>query len=228
VSACGIPSAIAEDSIKSLADKGLVRISRNMVEALQPRLAIQKIIEERRRSLDDQLSQETSSALSLEKILEPVYWEARMGIRSEEIIEPLIDLAEMEVRTTRMLADATDEAIIFAETFGWYVKVRESLNQAHDRNVSIKLLMMANDEATRRRAAELTQLGVQVRHFPEEWYPVRGTLVDERELIFLIWATKERGVAHPVYYRPHYTRNQGLIRIFRDAFLKRWEQSGKI
>ncbi len=225
VSAFGMPSAIAEDSLKSLADKGLLRISRNRAEVLQPRLALQKILEERRRSLDAQLSQEASAALSLEKFLEPVYWEARMGIRSEEIIEPLRDLADMELRTTRMLGDATREAIIFAETFGWYDKVRESLNQAHDRRVTIRILMMANDDSTRKRAGELAELGIQVRHFPDE-YPVRGTLVDEQELVFLVWATRKRGVQHPVYYRPHYTKNQGLIRIFRDAFLKRWEQGG--
>jgi len=225
VSTFGIPSAIAEDSLKSLADKGLVRISRNRAEAVQPRLVLQKILEERRRLLDDRLAQESSAALSLEKYLEPVYWETRMGIRSEEIIEPLRDLADMELRTTRMLGDAAEEAIIFAETFGWYDKVRESLNQAHDRGVAIKILMMANDEATRTRAKGLTDLGVLVRHFPEE-YPVRGTLVDEQELVFLVWATRKKGVAHPIYYRPHYTKNQGLIRIFRDAFLKRWEQGG--
>ncbi len=227
VSAFGIPSAIAEDSLKSLADKGLLRISRNRAEVLQPRLALQKILEERRRSLDAQLSQEASAALSLEKFLEPVYWEARMGIRSEEIIEPLRDLADMELRTTRMLGDAAREAIIFAETFGWYDKVRESLNHAHDRRVTIRILMMANDDSTRKRARELTELGIQVRHVHEE-YPVRGTLVDEQELVFLVWATRKRDVQRPVYYRPHYTKNQGLIRIFRDAFLKRWEQGGAI
>ncbi len=227
VSAFGIPSAISEDSLKSLADKGLLRISRNRAEVLQPRLALQKILEERRRSLDAQLSQEASAALSLEKFLEPVYWEARMGIRSEEIIEPLRDLADMELRTTRMLGDAAREAIIFAETFGWYDKVRESLNHAHDRRVTIRILMMANDDSTRKRARELTELGIQVRHVHEE-YPVRGTLVDEQELVFLVWATRKRDVQRPVYYRPHYTKNQGLIRIFRDAFLKRWEQGGAI
>ena len=150
-----------------------------------------------------------------------------MGIRSEEIIEPLRDLADMELRTTRMLGDAAREAIIFAETFGWYDKVRESLNHAHDRRVNVRILMMANDDSTRKRARELAELGIQVRHFPEE-YPVRGTLVDEQELVFLVWATRKRDVQRPIYYRPHYTKNQGLIRIFRDAFLKRWEQGGAV
>jgi hypothetical protein len=88
--------------------------------------------------------------------------------------------------------------------------------------------MLVNDESTRSRAQELRNLGIQVRHCAEEWYPVRGTLVDDQELLFLVWATRKRDVPRPVYYRPHYTRNQGLIRIFRDAFLKRWEEGQSI
>ncbi len=228
VTAFGIPAAIAEDSLKSLADKGLVKISSNRVEVVQPRAILQRILEERKKTLEIQLAQETSVALELEKLLEPIYWENRLGIRPEEIIEPLRDLTAMELRTAQILGNAAQEVFIFAETFGWYGRVRESLFQAHDRGVGTRILMMVNDESTRERAKELHGLGIQVRHCAEEWYPVRGTLVDDQELVFLIWATKKREVPRPVYYRPHYTRNQGLIRIFRDAFLKRWEEGKPI
>ena len=219
-----ISTSIAEDSVKSLADKGLVRISRNRVEAVQPRLVVQTMLERRRKSIEAQLAQESSNALALEKILEPTYWENRMGLRSEEIIEPLRDLADMELRTAQIVGNATKETIIFAETFGWYEKVREALFQAHDRGVKLRILMMASDESTLKRARELQGIGVHVRHCTEEWYPVRGTLADDQELVFLIWATREREVIRPIYYRPHYTKNAGLIRIFRDAFQKRWEE----
>ena len=228
VTAFGIPAAIAEDSLKGLADKGLVRISSNRVEVVQPRTFLQRILEQRKTILENQIAQESSAALELEKLLEPLYWEGRMGIRPEEIIEPLRDLPDMELHTARMLGNATQEALIFAQTFGWYGKVRESLFQAHDRRVAIRILMMVSDESTREKAKELEGLGIQVRHCVDEWYPVRGTLVDGQELVFLIWATKKRDVPRPVYYRPHYTKNPGLIRIFRDAFLKRWEEGKPI
>ena len=228
VTAFGIPAAIAEDSLKSLADKGLVRISSNRVEVVQPRIVLQRILEQRKRILENQVAQETSVALQVEKLLEPVYWESRLGIRPEEIIEPLRDLSEMELRTARILGNAAKEVFIFAETFGWYRKVRESLFQAHDRGVSIRILMMVKDDSTKEKAKELRGLGIQVRHCAEEWYPVRGTLIDDQELVFLIWATKKSDVPRPIYYRPHYTKSQGLIRIFRDAFLKRWEEGQPI
>lgn len=228
VTAFGISATIAEDSLKSLADKGLVKISSNRVEAVQPRTVLERILEQRKRTLESQVARETSVALELEKLLEPVYWESRLGIRPEEIIEPLRDLQDMELRTTRILGNAAKEAFIFAQTFGWYRKVREALFQAHDRGVSTRILMMVNDESTRERAEELRGLGIQVRHCGEDWYPVRGTLVDGQELVFLVWATKKQDVPRPLYYRPHYTRNQGLIRIFQDAFMKRWEEGKAI
>jgi sugar-specific transcriptional regulator TrmB len=228
LTAFGLPATEAEESLKSLADRGLIKISSNRVEVVQPRTILQKILEQRRKALENQAAQEASVALELEKRLEPVYWENRLGIRPEDIIEPLRDLPEMELHTARIIAGASHEANIFAETFGWYGRVRESIFQAHDRGVTVKVLMMVNDESTRQRAKELRDLGIQVRHCAEEWYPVRGTLVDDQELVFLIWATKKHDVPRPIYYRPHYTKNQGLIRIFRDAFRKRWEEGQTI
>ena len=227
VTAFGVPAPTAEDSLKSLADKELVRISSNRVEAVQPRIVLQRMLDQRRRTLESQAALEASAALELEKALEPVYWESRLGIRPEEIIEPLRDLPDMELCTAQILGNAAKEAFIFAVTFGWYGKVRESLFQAHDRGVAIKI-MMVKDESTKERVKELQSLGIQVRHSADEWYPVRGTLVDEQELVFLIWATKKQAVPRPIYYRPHYTKNQGLIRIFKDAFLKRWDEGQPI
>lgn len=218
----------AEDSLKGLVDKGLVKISSNKVEVVQPRTSLQRILDQRKALLHDQISEESTATLQLEKLLEPIYWEGRMGIRPEEIIEPLRDLSDMELNTARILGHASQEVLIFAETFGWYGKVRPILFQAHDRQVAVRILMMVNDESTRERAKELEALGIQVRHCVEEWYPVRGTLVDGQELVFLIWATKKHDVPRPVYYRPNYTKNGGLIRIFRDAFLKRWEEGKPI
>jgi len=228
VTAFGIPTPIAEDAVKSLSDKGLIKVSSNRVEVLQPRVVLKRILDQRKRTLEDEFSRQNATALDLEKQLEPVYWENRLGIRPEDIIEPLRDLPDMELRTAQILGSATREVSIFAETFGWYEKVRESLFHAHDRKVAMKVLMMVKDPSTEQRAKELGALGIQVRHCAEEWYPVRGTLVDDQELVFVVWATKKSEVPRPIYFRPNYTRNQGLIRIFHDAFEKRWEEAQSI
>lgn len=228
LSSYGISSQQAETAVKELVERGLLSVVSNRVEAMEPKVFLEKVIQDRRSDFERSMLRATSIADELLKSLEPLYWEGRLGIRPEEIIQPLTDLTEMELRTTKVIGNAGKEIFVFAQTFGWYEKIREALFQALDRGVRARVLMMVVDAQTKRRADELRSFGVEVRHCVEEWYPVRGTLVDDQELVFLIWATRKKEMPKPVYYRPHYTKNQGLIRIFADAFHKRWEEGKPI
>jgi UDP-N-acetyl-D-mannosaminuronate dehydrogenase len=73
---------------------------------------LQKLLEERKKSQESQLAQQAAVALDVERILEPVYWENRLGIRPEEIIEPLRDLQEMELRTAKILGNASGKLTV--------------------------------------------------------------------------------------------------------------------
>lgn len=218
----------AEAAIRALVDKGCVSIKSNMVEANPPGDFIPKILESKRLSLELQLKKIQDAGLLLEKVLNSYYWERRLGIKPEELIEPMADLPLMERQTADMIKRAEDCILIFAGRFDWYENIRESIREAMNKNVKAQVLMLIKDKYTVKRAEELRGLGVKVRHCTEEWYPVRGTLIDDSELIFLIWATRKIGVERPTYYRPHYTRNPGLIRIFKDAFQKRWDEAKEI
>ncbi len=223
----GIQAEKAQKAVSSLAERGLVRIVSNRVEPYEPKVSLARILEQRRAEAEKTVQEANRLSAELERVLGPKYWEGRLGIRPEEILEPLRDLREMEIRTARIVGNATKEIFVFAQTFGWYEKLRESMFQAHDRGVKARILMLASDESSKNRAKELRTLGFEVRHCAEDWYPVRGTLVDNQELVFLIWAT-EKKISKPVYYRPHYTTNGGLIRVFSDAFRKRWEEGQPI
>jgi hypothetical protein len=73
---------------------------------------------------------------------------------------------------------------------------------------------------------ELAGLGAQIRDTREPWHPVRGTLIDNKDLIFVIWAAEEaERYWNPIVYTPHHTKNQGLIRIFRESFDLRWNSA---
>lgn len=220
----GIPPSEAEEAIKKLASRGMVKVVSNRLEAADPRQFLGRILDERRKELEKSMDETSKTILTLQKNLEMLYWEKRLGIRPEEIIQPLDSLSEMEGQTAAIVGKAKKEILIFAQTFGWYEKIREVFLKALQRGVKAKVLMIAPDEYTSKRARELKKYGVAVRQVGEEWYPVRGTLIDGEELVFLIWATEKKGISRPIYYRPHYTRNPGLIRIFSDAFLKRWEE----
>lgn len=224
----GVQAAKGEAAVKDLAEHGLIRVVSNRAEAIEPKVFLGALLDHRRREMEKGMGEAQTIASELERILEPVYLEGRLGIRPEELLEPLRDLREMEVRTTGLIASATSSISIFAQTFGWFEKIREAFHQAKERGVKTRVLMAALDEPAALRLKELKEMGVAIRKPKEEWHPVRGTIVDGQELVFLIWATHKTQAPKPIYYRPHYTRNPGLIRIFEDAFEKRWESGEQL
>jgi len=222
---------LAESALKSLVDKGLVNVSSNRLEAVEPRVFLSRFQESKRQELSKGLELVSSRSAKLLSLLEPQYWEKRLGIKPEDLLEPLSSLEEMELRTVRVIGDASREVCISAETFGWFEKVQEEMYRALERGVKFRVLMLARDKETLERVREVKKLGVDIRQSREDWYPVRGTLGDNRQLVFLIWAEQE-GKGRPVgkarFFRPHYTKNEGMIRVFRDAFDKRWTEASKI
>ena len=223
----GVSPERAETAIKSLVDKGMLKVVRNQLEVVSPRESLSIITQEKRREKERWLEDTERIITDLRIKLEPVYLEKNVGVRSEEILEPLQDMAEMELRTVKVVGNARENIAIFAQTFGWYPKVREELYLAIDKRVKVRVLMTATDENSSRFSKELKELGVEVRLNTPDWYPIRGTLGDSSELVFLIWATR-KDQPKPIHYFPHYTTNTGLIRIFSDAFDLRWQQAKPI
>ncbi len=221
------PSVKTEDAVKGLVDKGLVRITSNRLEVSEPKLFLSKLQEEKRLQMSRQLEAVNATATRLLSILEPQYWEARLGVKPEDLLEPLPTLEAMELQTIRILANAGREISISAENFGWLDKVREEVDRGIDRGVRFRVLMKVKDAETAQRAEELRRMKIQIRQSQEEWYPVRGTLSDDKELVFLIWTGRESQVERPKFYRPHYTKNPGMIRVFADAFERRWAEAEK-
>jgi sugar-specific transcriptional regulator TrmB len=220
----GMSTAQAEQAIRTLAERGAVKTVSNALEAVDPNPMLSRVLDEKRSQAEQMLMSYEETASALSRQLVPKYSESKLGIKPEDIVEPLISLEEMELQTVKIISNAQQEIKIFAETFGWYEKVREELFKAHDRGVKIRILMQAMDDSAQKRASELESLGIEVRHCAEEWCPVRGTLVDETELVFVIWATKKKGTPRPAFYRPHYTRNPGLTRVFSDAYRIWWQE----
>ena len=218
----------AEGAVKELVDKGIVRVSSNKLEASEPRQFVARVQEVKRMEMSKGLEDLNSKSSRLLSLLEPQYWELRLGIKPEDLLEPLSSLEDMEVRTVRVIADAQKHVSISAETFSWFGKVKEEVYRAVEKGVKFRLLMTARDSEASARAREAKGLGIEVREPKEDWYPVRGTLSDDRELVFLIWATNEKDGRRPKFFRPHFTKNNGMIRVFADAFEKRWTEARPI
>ncbi len=217
-----------ETAVNNLVERGLVSVSSNRLEASSPQHFIPKLQESKRLELSRNLELVRSKAARLLSILEPQYWETRLGVKPEDLLEPLRTLEEMEVRTVKVIGNSTRQLSISAESFGWFGKVREEAYRAVERGVKFRVLMTPKDEETRQRTREVKTLGMEARQPTEDWYPVRGTLGDDKELVFLIWTSQDREVQRAKYFRPHYSKNPGMIRVFADAFEKRWTDAKPI
>ncbi len=216
-----------ERSVEHLVDIGLLKfgVEPNRFEATSPIKAIRILEKERVSGLNKEINHIQDSAQTLRRSLQSQYTEHRIGMKPEELLESLPSLSEMELRTVRMVDDAEHDVAFFTASFGWYEKIREALQGAMNRGISIRALMQVPDEQSHSIAKELVDNKVTVRVAAEEWHPLRGTIVDSTQAVFVIWATKKGRTEMPVYYRPNYTRNLGLVKVFLDAFERRWENA---
>ncbi len=223
----GTPLSKTERAVERLVELGLLKfgVEPNRFEATTPARAIRILEKERVRNLNQELSRIQDTAQSLRRLLQNQYTESRIGMKPEELLESLPSLSEMELRTVRMVDDAEHDVAFFTASFGWYEKIREALQGAMNRGVAIRALMQIPDEESRLVARELVENKVTVRVAAEEWHPLRGTIVDSTQAVFVIWATKKGRTEMPVYYRPTYTLNLGLVKVFLDAFERRWENA---
>ncbi len=221
------PLVETERAVERLVELGLLKfgVEPNKFEATTPARAIRILEKERVRILNQEVSRIQDTAQSLRRLLQNQYTESRIGMKPEELLESLPSLSEMELRTVRMVDDAEHDVAFFTASFGWHEKIREALQGAMNRGVAIRALMQIPDEQSRSVAKELVENKVTVRVAAEEWYPLRGTIVDSTQAVFVIWATKKGRAEMPVYYRPTYTRNLGLVKVFLDAFERRWENA---
>ncbi len=194
-------------------------------DAEEPKKVIEILLERKRAKMEREFEEAKRLSEDVKKSLSALFWEKRLGLKPEDIMEPLSDLREMELRTVRMIEEANREIMIFTRSFGWYSKVKEALLCARDKGARVRVLMKVVDRASARRALELLNLGAEVRQCKEEWYPIVGTIVDGEELIFLVWAVDKTKAKRPVFYRPHYTRNKGIVTVFLEAFEKRWKEA---
>ncbi len=220
-----VPLSDLRYALTSLLQRGLVKVlDHEKYEAIPPSKAVLVLLEVKTRSVEAELAELRRHLYTIKSSLEDKYWEKRYGIRDELLIEPLDDLRSMEIKTAEIISRAQHSISVFTASFEWYPRVRELLLDALNRKVVVRVLMRVVNEQSKKIAKDLMENGADVRCATEEWYPVRGTLVDESKLIFLIWTTEKK----LSYYKPHYTENPGLIKVFSDAFNKRWERAKPI
>jgi len=224
-----IPITRVYGTLEQLMQKGFARIAQGRPKkfhAIPPEQAKREYLKNLRQNFETNLVTVEEILRHLQTLVEPMYVESHLQVKAEELLEPLEDLHIMEKRTSNCLQEASEEVLISTALFSWLPKVKDQLRSAARRGAKIKILMQISDTQIRKQLEELLSLGVQVRDTTDPWHPVRGTLVDNKALIFVIWAAEEnKRYWNPIVYTPNHTKNPGLIRLFRESFLYKWTKS---
>ena len=227
-----VPITRVYGTLEQLMQKGFARIVESRPKkfhAISPEEAKREYLTHVRRNFETNLLTMEETMRDLQRQVEPIYVESHLQVKAEELLESLEDLRVMEKRTSEYVQEASKEVLISTALFSWLPKLKPQLRNALARGVSVKILMQFADSQVKRHLDDLRDMGAQIRDTPDPWHPVRGTLVDNRDLIFVIWAAEEAERHwNPIVYTPNHTKNPGLIRIFRESFLYRWSDSKKL
>jgi len=227
-----VPITRVYGTLEQLMQKGFARIMESRPKkfhAISPEEAKREYLTHVRRNFETNLLTMEGTMRELQRQVEPIYVESHLQVKAEELLESLEDLRVMEKRTSEYVQEASNEVLISTALFSWLPKLKPHLRNALARGASVKILMQFADSQVKRHMDDLRDMGAQIRESPDPWHPVRGTLVDNRDLIFVIWAAEEaKRHWNPIVYTPNHTKNPGLIRIFRESFLYRWSDSKKL
>ena len=224
-----IPITRVYGTLEQLMQKGFAKIVQGRPKrfhAVSPEQAKREYVTHLRQNFETELLTIDETLRHLQRQVEPIYVESHLQVKAEELLEPLADLRDMEKRTVDYIKQAEDEVLISTALFSWLPKIKTTLRDAVRKGVKTKVLMQVRDNQIADQLGELSRLGVRIRESPDPWHPVRGTLVDSKDLVFVIWAAEEAERHwNPIVYTPNHTKNPGLIRIFRESFLFRWGSS---
>jgi len=227
-----VPITRVYGTLEQLMQKGFARIVESRPKkfhAISPEEAKREYLTQLRRNFETNLLTMEETMGDLQRQVEPIYVESHLQVKAEELLESLEDLRVMEQRTSEYVQEASKEVLISTALFSWLPKLKPQLRNVLAKGVSVKILMQVADSQVKRHLDDLRDMGAQIRDTPDPWHPVRGTLVDNRDLIFVIWAAEEAERHwNPIVYTPNHTKNPGLIRIFRESFLYRWSDSKKL
>jgi sugar-specific transcriptional regulator TrmB len=227
-----VPITRVYGTLEQLMRKGFARIVESRPKkfhAISPEEARREYLTHLRRNFETNLLTMEETMGDLQRQVEPIYVESHLQVKAEELLEPLEDLRVMERRTSDYVREASQEILISTALFSWLPKLKTQLRNALARGVSVKILIQLADSQVKRQLDVLRNLGAQIRDTPDPWHPVRGTLIDVKDLIFVIWAAEEAERHwNPIVYTPNHTKNPGLIRIFRESFLYRWSNSKRM
>lgn len=221
-----VPYARVYDTIQALEQKGLVDIIQGRPRkfvAIEPKLAFQAYLEKKQQEYQETLNNMKKTINTILPELETLYQQTYAKLELDELLQPFHSLAQMEQKTIEMLQRAQHEILIFTKVFYWFEKVKPYLIQASQNGIKIRILMKQENNESQEIINTLRKINVKVKTITPPTYMARGTLIDNKEVIFVIWAEEKEG--HKRVYKPQYSQNPGVIYTFKNNFEYLWNQA---
>ena len=224
-----IPTPRIYDTIDNLEKKGLVRTisGRPMrFEAINLKKGLDNLLRFKEQEYHDQLDKMATVSQEIVSLLSDPEYQSKLIIKPDELLEAYSSLEDMQVKTKNIIKNGKKEISIFTNVFYWYNDVKKEIKDALDNGVNVRVIMSVEDSKSKDVAKNLLDLGAQVKSILEGNVLARGTLVDQEQVVFVIWASPGK---HEKYvYRPHFSSNSGIIEIFSNNFEYLWEKGEEI
>ena len=220
-----IPTPRIYDTIDSLEKKGLVRIipgRPKRFELINLEEGLQKFIDFKENEYQEELKKMDSISKQILSLLSDPDYQSHLIIKPDELLEAYSSLEGMQLKTIEIIKKAKKEICIFTNVFYWFEKAKDSIIDALNNGVNVRVLMKIEDDRSRNYAKSLVSLGANVRKIEDNIVLARGTLVDQEQVVFVIWVSPVKQEKY--VYRPHFSSNPGIIELFSNNFEYLWEK----
>jgi len=214
-----IPTPRIYDTIENLSKLGLVKIISGRPKrfrVLPPMEGFTRFLEKKEQEINSEWENLKNRVYEITSFL------GQIKINPEELLEGYSSLEEMELKTIEIIKNAKKDIRIFTNVFYWFDKIKEELEQVTTKGVKVRVIMTVADEKAKTIAEQLRRIDAKVRFIEKESVLVRGTIVDENQVVFVIWVSPKTGEKY--IYRPHFSSNPGIIELFTNNFEYLWEK----
>ena len=224
-----IPTPRIYDTIESLEKKGLARTISGRpkrFEAFNLKKGLDNLFRYTEQEFHSELDKMSNISKEIITFLNDPDYQSKLIIKPDELLEAYSSLEEMQLKTRDIIKKSEKEIAIFTNVFYWFDQVEEEINAALKRDVKVRVLMSTEDDKSEEVAKKLLNVGASVKSIREGDVLARGTLVDQEQVVFVIWVSPGR---HEKYvYRPHFSSNTGIIEIFSNNFEYLWQKGEKV
>lgn len=224
-----IPKTRVYDTMDQLVSKGFASVSNSrprLFQARSPSIASQSFLERKTKELEDAFKSLKHIVQEFVQKFQPLFLESNTTISPDELLFQFSTLEEAENRTISLIHGAQEEIRIFTNVFHWFEKVKEDLVLALKRGITIQIIMQHEW-----KNPEIEELLKKYRKFEIKvakgiQSKFRGTLVDGREVLFIIWASEPSvGSSEKKVFRPQFSSNSGIVSLFKNNFEYLWSLS---